>query len=753
MPPKATRRSSTGKVPNAKRPRISNPNQSSSKLKFKSPAEFFAENKNIAGFDNPGKSLYTTIRELVENGLDAAEAMDTLPDVFVSVERIGKDRFRSMVGMDASRIRIDETLYKDVESVKERKKREAKERREAKKERKKKLSSTSNAVEILDNDKITDSKQENLSSLNGIKPPVGKPDLDELEWRPEDIKDDKIGNRQRSDKSASQQLSQQSLPPPEKKARSMGGSEIFRVTVSDNGSGMAHEDVPNMMGRVLAGTKYCVRQARGKFGLGSKMALIWSKMSTGFPVHIITSKQGNEITECLLDIDIAKNIPTIIKHTRSENKANWRGTKVSVTIEGNWSTYRAKILLYMRQMAVITPYAQFRLRFDSGVRNADGKDFEMVFSRRTDQMPRPAQEVKHHPSSVNQLILKQLLGDVQASTSLVRFLTTQFVSMPRSLAVRLINELGGDFTSHMSVKELTLNHIRQIDALLHEARFEKPDGACLSPAGEYNLRLGITKELKPNLVATHAEVADVFEGHPFIVEVGVALGGTGMKPGINIFRFANRIPLLFEAGNDVVTKTARDSIRWSYYKISPTTERIGVICSIVSTKIPFKGTGKEYIGDDSESIKQCIKRAITQCCVQLKSKLVRRAAQKNAAERKKLITKYAPDVAGAIVGLFNTLEGASAETRDVWDMVREEKMTKQVLVNKLIDHVQQVDKEQAIEYATATGRDEKTLEMVFLAPRTGSNDMYVTIGNPNIKGEDVDKQVRMTLLTSLQSTL
>eukprot|EP01051_Picozoa_sp_SAG22_P005186 SAG22_NODE_301_length_12744_cov_19.648189_4_plen_82_part_00 len=38
------------------------------KLKFRSPAEFFAENKNIAGFDNPGKSLYTTIRELVENG-------------------------------------------------------------------------------------------------------------------------------------------------------------------------------------------------------------------------------------------------------------------------------------------------------------------------------------------------------------------------------------------------------------------------------------------------------------------------------------------------------------------------------------------------------------------------------------------------------------------------------------------------------------------------------------------------------------
>ena len=33
------------------------------KLQQKSPAEFFAENKTIAGFDSPGKSLYTTIRE------------------------------------------------------------------------------------------------------------------------------------------------------------------------------------------------------------------------------------------------------------------------------------------------------------------------------------------------------------------------------------------------------------------------------------------------------------------------------------------------------------------------------------------------------------------------------------------------------------------------------------------------------------------------------------------------------------------
>ena len=62
-------------------------------LQIKSPAEFFAENQNIAGFDNvciskfvnsllqfmpaqqPGKCLYTTIRELVENSLDVRSSL------------------------------------------------------------------------------------------------------------------------------------------------------------------------------------------------------------------------------------------------------------------------------------------------------------------------------------------------------------------------------------------------------------------------------------------------------------------------------------------------------------------------------------------------------------------------------------------------------------------------------------------------------------------------------------------------------
>ena len=41
-------------------------------------------------------------------------------------------------------------------------------------------------------------------------------------------------------------------------------------------------------------------------------------------------------------------------------------------------------------------------------------------------------------------------------------------------------------------------------------------------------------------------------GHPFLVEAAVSVGGCQVREGINVYRFANRIPLLFETGRIMV---------------------------------------------------------------------------------------------------------------------------------------------------------------------------------------------------------
>ena len=84
----------------------------------------------------------------------------------------------------------------------------------------------------------------------------------------------------------------------------------YKVMVRDNGCGMPHNTIPDSLGRVLAGSKYGVRQTRGKFGLGAKMALIWSKQSTGLPVEVRSATGPDKLLSvCVLDIDIRQNEP------------------------------------------------------------------------------------------------------------------------------------------------------------------------------------------------------------------------------------------------------------------------------------------------------------------------------------------------------------------------------------------------------------------------------------------------------------
>ena len=57
-----------------------------------------------------------------------------------------------------------------------------------------------------------------------------------------------------------------------------------------------------------------------------------------------------------------------------------------------------------------------------------------------------------------------------------------------------------------------------------------------------------------------------------------------------------------QGGSDVITKTTLKRINWANYKINQSSDKVGVFVSIVSTKIPYKGAGKEYIGAQSPGL-------------------------------------------------------------------------------------------------------------------------------------------------------
>ena len=62
-----------------------------------SVSEFFAKNRHLLGFDNPRKALLTTVKEAVDNAIDACEEGGILPEIWIHIERMGPDRFKAGV--------------------------------------------------------------------------------------------------------------------------------------------------------------------------------------------------------------------------------------------------------------------------------------------------------------------------------------------------------------------------------------------------------------------------------------------------------------------------------------------------------------------------------------------------------------------------------------------------------------------------------------------------------------------------------
>jgi DNA topoisomerase VI subunit B len=62
-----------------------------------SVAEFFEKNRHLLGFDNKRKALLTTIKEAVDNSLDACEEASILPEINVEIIDLNNDKYRIII--------------------------------------------------------------------------------------------------------------------------------------------------------------------------------------------------------------------------------------------------------------------------------------------------------------------------------------------------------------------------------------------------------------------------------------------------------------------------------------------------------------------------------------------------------------------------------------------------------------------------------------------------------------------------------
>jgi DNA topoisomerase-6 subunit B len=178
-------------------------------------------------------------------------------------------------------------------------------------------------------------------------------------------------------------------------------TQIYKLRVEDNGIGVPPRHIPSAFGQVLYGSKYKLKQQRGTFGLGGKMALLYGQITTHQPATIISSTGITKIYMYKLMIDIQRNRPLILDRKILLNKEQWRGTIVEFTLEGDYFRAMPKILDYFKQTAMVNPYANLTF--------VDPKGRLYKFTRITKEMPEPPKETKPHPYGVDVELLQRLI--------------------------------------------------------------------------------------------------------------------------------------------------------------------------------------------------------------------------------------------------------------------------------------------------------------------------------------------------------
>jgi len=184
--------------------------------------------------------------------------------------------------------------------------------------------------------------------------------------------------------------------------------------------------------------------------------------------------------------------------------------------------------------------------------------------------------------------------------------------------------------------------VKLSDSLQKYSDFLSPDPSCLAPLVELPLEKGMRSFFNPDFLIVIQRRASAYSGFPFVIEMGIAYGGQIPAGGPKVFRFANRIPLLYDEGSDVVLKVVSET-DWGRYKVKNDPPLV-IVSHICSTRIPYKTVGKENVADRPE-IERELRLALQFLARKLSSYMSKKGQVEMEKKRANLYSKYMPLVA------------------------------------------------------------------------------------------------------------
>jgi len=464
---------------------------------------------------------------------------------------------------------------------------------------------------------------------------------------------------------------------------------LWTITCEDNGIGVPADKVPVAVCSFLTSGKYVEKQQRGLFGVGLKMIAAFSTKDTIHPIKV-WSKSFEEDSEYYFELrtDIGTNKPIQLLRkavTGAESRIPGdSGFRVEAVLHAKLSpitkiNIKSKINDYVSQTSVVNPYAIIEFETDDG---------KVVFERRTEVMPQPAKEVLPHPADMDLQTLKKAIANfTNQKTTLQGMLSNSFQKMSSEKAKDIIAKAGLENRHADSYSE---HELIKVVNVCKQTNFQQANTDHLSPIGEQILTAGMTSEytivttkvevsngdaneqaeqrpqisvkiLKPSLTEYSSRTC-VVNNRPTIVECGIAYGGD--IPSFKLFRYANKIPLLYDEGSDVARevvsevqinkmgitkKEAKEQFANPDAKSDRAVELLPlhIFFHICSTKIPYKTAGKESIASEGD-LKKYMKFCLSDLYRKVSAQIRKEMRMKEAQGRLSLYKHYIPLIVSAI---------------------------------------------------------------------------------------------------------
>lgn len=460
-------------------------------------------------------------------------------------------------------------------------------------------------------------------------------------------------------------------------------NDLWMITCEDNGIGVPSDKVPVAVCSFLTSGKYVEKQQRGLFGVGLKMIAAFSTKDTDHPLKV-WSKPSEEGAEYYFELrtDISTNRPIVLAKRivkGQESKiAGESGFRVEAVLRARLSpitkvNIKNKINEYISQTSVVNPYAIIEFETDEG---------KVTFDRRTEVMPQPAKEVLPHPAEMDlQTLKKAIMNFMNQKTTLQGVLSDSFQKLSSEKAKQIIAEAGLESRPADKYDE---HELIKVVNVCKQTKFHMPNTDHLSPIGEEILTAGMTSEytivtskeeqqsgamqqqisvkvLKPSLTAYSSRTC-VINNRPTIVECGIAYGGD--IGSFKLYRFANKIPLLYDEGSDVAKEVvseveinkmgiSKKEVKEQFANPEAKSDRavellpLHIFFHICSTKIPYKTAGKESIASEGE-LKRYMKACLSDLYRKVSAQIRKELRMKEAQSRLSLYKFYIPLIVDAI---------------------------------------------------------------------------------------------------------